>query len=568
MASNPKTLNANTDHKSNGKVVHNPWSDLRRFTDARIGLGRAGISLPTSEMLAFQLSHAQARDAVGFALNINEMSCKLSDLNPAAPVLHLHSQADDRTTYLQRPDLGRKLNQSSRTTLASFMAEQKQHTESKYDLAIVLHNLGFNYKNNKQYELAEKYAKESYNISLDLKLITGQSNNLKLLGNIALTQKKYNKAIKLGLSALTLIEESKQNQNKLQIYELLQKAYLKMEKYDLAYHYLSTYQILNDSISNENITKITNELETKYQVQQQEAENKLLKAEQKAYQKTIQSKNISIIAAILGLLLLGVLVGINYHSKTQATKYNELLEKTVNERTAELAQANYELRTFSYIASHDIKEPIRNIGNFVGLIRRRLPKEVSQDLSEYFETIKLNTKQLYTVLEDFAKYLSLSKNESTELNNVNLNKLMYNIVYGLSETINKYQGQVIYTNLPIIQSNNSFLFSVLRNVVENGLKYNQSKVPTVRVEYQETFDYHQIIVTDNGIGIEQQYHEKIFEIFKRLHNRKEYEGSGVGLAIVKLIVEKLNGHIQIESELNKGTSITINLPKERVKNSI
>ena len=138
MASNPKTLNAKTDHKSNGKVVHNPWSDLRRFTDARIGLGRAGISLPTSEMLAFQLSHAQARDAVGFALNINEMSCRLSDLNPAAPVLHLHSQADDRTTYLQRPDLGRKLNQSSRTTLASFMAGQKQHTESKYDLAIVV----------------------------------------------------------------------------------------------------------------------------------------------------------------------------------------------------------------------------------------------------------------------------------------------------------------------------------------------------------------------------------------------------------------------------------------------
>jgi ethanolamine ammonia-lyase small subunit len=138
MASNPKTLNAKTDHKSNGKVVHNPWSDLRRFTDARIGLGRAGISLPTSEMLAFQLSHAQARDAVGFALNINEMSCRLSDLNPAAPVLHLHSQADDRTTYLQRPDLGRKLNQSSRTALANFMTEQKQNTESKYDLAIVV----------------------------------------------------------------------------------------------------------------------------------------------------------------------------------------------------------------------------------------------------------------------------------------------------------------------------------------------------------------------------------------------------------------------------------------------
>jgi|TARA_Y100000780_G_scaffold224945_1_gene236871 ethanolamine ammonia-lyase small subunit len=130
---------ANTDHKNNGNVVHNPWRDLRQFTDARIGLGRAGISLPTSEMLAFQLSHAQARDAVNFPLDINEMKAKLVTVNAAnARVLHLHSQAVDRVTYLQRPDLGRKLNENSRQLLLDFVAEQQQSTQEKYDLAIVV----------------------------------------------------------------------------------------------------------------------------------------------------------------------------------------------------------------------------------------------------------------------------------------------------------------------------------------------------------------------------------------------------------------------------------------------
>jgi len=130
---------ANTDHKNNGNVVHNPWRDLRQFTDARIGLGRAGISLPTSEMLAFQLSHAQARDAVNFPLDINEMKAKLATVNAAnARVLHLHSQAVDRVTYLQRPDLGRKLNEHSRQLLLDFVAEQQQSTQEKYDLAIVV----------------------------------------------------------------------------------------------------------------------------------------------------------------------------------------------------------------------------------------------------------------------------------------------------------------------------------------------------------------------------------------------------------------------------------------------
>jgi ethanolamine ammonia-lyase small subunit len=137
-----KSINTQSSNdRDNGKVVENPWSDLRRFTDARIGLGRAGISLPTSEMLAFQLSHAQARDAVNFPLDISEMTKALSAIDALSEVekpLSVQSEAVDRVTYLQRPDLGRKLNQAGRTTLLSTMQNRQSSTQAQYDLAIVV----------------------------------------------------------------------------------------------------------------------------------------------------------------------------------------------------------------------------------------------------------------------------------------------------------------------------------------------------------------------------------------------------------------------------------------------
>ena len=102
---------------------------------------------------------------------------------------------------------------------------------------------------------------------------------------------------------------------------------------------------------------------------------------------------------------------------------------------------------------------------------------------------------------------------------------------------------------------------MLKNVIDNGLKYNKSTVPTVELTYKETETTHKIIISDNGIGIDEAYHEHVFEMFKRLHNRGEYEGSGIGLAIAKLVTDKLNGSIQIESKENEGSRFIIELPR-------
>lgn len=280
--------------------------------------------------------------------------------------------------------------------------------------------------------------------------------------------------------------------------------------------------------------------------------------EQLVFEQELKTQRQFFITTILliGLGLLGLIIFIQMRNNRKLKSLNQTLDLT----NKKLEQSNFELKTFNYIASHDIKEPIRNIGSYAGLIFRKLSSDQKESLGSYFETIKNSTKQLYTLIEDFAKYTNLSKDTVIKKQDVDLKWLVGSVKDGIHDTIQKYEGRVITQELPTIHSNSSLLYPILKNLIENGLKFNRSIVPTVTISYQQSTDYHQIIVTDNGIGIEENYHEKIFEMFKRLYHRGQYDGSGVGLAIVKLCLDKLDGTIDLESKENEGTTFTIQLP--------
>lgn len=180
----------------------------------------------------------------------------------------------------------------------------------------------------------------------------------------------------------------------------------------------------------------------------------------------------------------------------------------------------------------------------------------------YFTTIKKSTVQLYTSIKDFAKYTQLSQDDKVEKTEVNLNKFFKTFEEPLNAIVWEYNGKLLVEDMPVVTTNKTMLYIILKNLIENGLKFNQSDIPTVKISYTSTDTHHQLIVSDNGIGIEEQYFDKVFEMFKRLHPRCTYNGSGIGLAIVKLVADKLNGHISLESELEKGTSFTLSLSKD------
>jgi len=169
-------------------------------------------------------------------------------------------------------------------------------------------------------------------------------------------------------------------------------------------------------------------------------------------------------------------------------------------------------------------------------------------------------QQLYTLAEDFTAYISLSKTSAFQLKTVELQELMQRVIAIVQPLIEQKQGEVHMEALPPIRSNDSLLFIALKNLVENGLKYNESAAPRVEVCHRQVSGYHLITVTDNGMGIEPAYQKQIFQMFKRLHSRDVYEGSGIGLALVELAAQKLDGRVELESTLGEGSTFTLYVP--------
>ncbi|MFK7948776.1 MAG: ATP-binding protein [Saprospiraceae bacterium] len=433
--------------------------------------------------------------------------------------------------------------------------------------------------------LAVKKVDKVIDILAEVERDTGQVSNTYLItyhlikASIFEEKKQYQKAIDMTNKAYVIGQSSGDFVNLKIVLDRLQHLHELTGDYKKAYGFLSEYQLIADSLNNQsNIQELTTQRmqfdfdkkQETFELEKEALENKL------RVQQLIRwgSLGLALLVGIIAFLIFryykrqNELLAKDLENKKtieaqaeQLRTFNTQLEKIVENRTKELEQANYELRTFNYIASHDIKEPIRVIGGYAGLIFKRLPNDLKENLGEYFDTIKRSTTQLYTLVEDFAYYSTLSKDETVKTEPIDLNLLAYNVIDGLQESLKKYNGEVLINNLPTINSNNTFLFTALKNLIENGLKYNKSEVPTVEINYQETESYHQIIVSDNGIGIDEKYHDRIFEMFKRLHNRGAYEGSGIGLAIVKLVTEKLGGTVKVESKVGEGTKFILNLPK-------
>ena len=432
---------------------------------------------------------------------------------------------------------------------------------NQYGMVMTLSNIGGIHMELKDYKKANEYLKQGYDLAKAINDPYGLAVNLAYLAYLNNEQKKYVASNKLLEEELEVLGEHGDVSLKLECYSLMGQNYEAIGNYKEALKYSRLFNILDDSLYNVETGRQIQELETQYEVSKKETQNKLLQAEAEIAQKQNRNRTFVILGLVIILLLIAGWSSYIYRANQEKNKMNEILETKVKERTKELEQANYELRTFNYIASHDIKEPIRNVGNYAGLIFRKLPDDLKNSLGSYFDTIKRSTSQLYTLVEDFARYTTLSKNDAIEQQEVNLSVLIKSVEENLEETISKYNGQVVYDNLPIISSSSSLLYTAFKNLIENGLKYNQSEQPTVKINYYSTETHHQFIVSDNGIGIEKQYHDKIFEMFKRLHNRGEYEGSGIGLAIVKLVTEKLSGIINVKSD-KKGSQFILSFPKK------
>jgi signal transduction histidine kinase len=251
----------------------------------------------------------------------------------------------------------------------------------------------------------------------------------------------------------------------------------------------------------------------------------------------------------------------SYQNKlTDALKALQKEQEKIEIQNKTLASVNKDLERFAYISSHNLKTPIRTIRSFADLIGRDLKKGKQENLTEYLDFIKQGASQMQLLITDILEYSQFNQQKTFETIEVDLNQTISFIHFQLQSFTDK-TIHIEVSELPIIQSNRTFINAVFQNLIENGVKYNETKTVEITVSYEDNGDKHLFLFKDNGIGIDAAYHDKIFEMFERLQTDSKYTGSGVGLGMSKKIIEKLNGKIWVDSTLGQGSTFYVELPK-------
>lgn len=242
-------------------------------------------------------------------------------------------------------------------------------------------------------------------------------------------------------------------------------------------------------------------------------------------------------------------------------EYNSKLEGIVAERTKALEQSNHELMQFAYIASHDLKEPLRMMTSFMGLIERELRKSnpSKERISEFMKIAKDGGKRMDRLITDLLAYSRINTRKQPHAL-VDLNRVLGVVKMNLQVLLSETNGVIEHGQLPIIKGNRMQMVQLFQNLLGNALKYRKKDVPPIiKITTVPKGDAVHFYIKDNGIGIDPKYHQRIFIAFQRLERSNEAQGTGIGLAICKKIVEAHGGTISVESTVGEGATFIFNI---------
>ncbi len=480
------------------------------------------------------------------------------------------------------------------------IAEKKNE---KYWYAMAVNGLVKSLRTEKQFEKAMHFNDQliavSQSLHSDYLLFYAYQNESLLFQDV----KDFAGTKKAALKVLNLLLKQKRGQGKIKIINTLAKACINLNQFEEAedylnevenaeiatqYELLKSYKLRVQFYEKQNnfkdafayqrkyleLKKVLDKnkrqiavanVEASYELGKKQAKIDLLHEENETKSKILHHRNQLLFVVIL---LGGILLGVVYRNYFFKKRLNKVLEKKIELRTGDLLLANKkleksneELKRFAYIASHDLKEPLRNISGFLHLIERRKENLTEETATEYLTLAKSNAIQMHELIEDVLNYSQLNDSKE-ETQKTNLNFIIDQIVSTKKEELDQQKAKVIYNQLPSLNVLTSDMTRLFQNLIENGLKYNTSSAPTIEIESVENQNEFCLFIKDNGIGIEKDYYSKIFEMFSRLHTRNVYKGSGIGLASCKKIVEKYGGEIHVQSKINKGTTFIVTFPRK------
>ena len=224
----------------------------------------------------------------------------------------------------------------------------------------------------------------------------------------------------------------------------------------------------------------------------------------------------------------------------------------------ELARSNAELEQFAYVASHDLQEPLRMVSSYVQLLARRYQGKLDSDADEFIAFAVEGAGRMKVLINDLLTFSRVGT-RGKELAPVALDEILERVTRTLGLMIEESNATITHDPLPQVLADDGQMLQLFQNLLANALKFRGESLPKIHIGVRRQKDRWLIYVRDNGIGIDSQFWDRIFVIFQRLHNREQYEGTGIGLAICRKIVERHGGHIWVESEPEKGSTFYFTL---------
>ncbi|MEL6970043.1 MAG: ATP-binding protein [Bacteroidota bacterium] len=419
------------------------------------------------------------------------------------------------------------------------------------------------------YTDAYDIAEQAYEIALEKDFTRNQAMALTRLAQASVGIGEMDRAVMYAQWAGTISEESEINQVSEEILSLLSTSFAQCGDYRQAY--IHSVRQLELQARSQNVTKqrIADDLEAKYQNQQRLAEIERLNEERQSQQSSIYG----LIALVLVILAVLVSLYYQYRQKLRATRAlhqkNMALqqaEKNLSEKNQELEryiESNMQLENFAHLASHDLREPMRNIVSFSQLLQRSAKERLLDQEQEFLEFIVHGTERIEGLVKDLLAYSTVS-NAPLTITDVDLTDLMGDLQNDLRQLIDETEASIEIGALPTqLIADRSRLYQLLQNLLTNAMRYRrQGTPPVISIQAEAKEDHYFFRVADNGIGIDPKYYDQIFMLFKSLNNKSVNNSSGIGLATAKRAVEDHLGQIWVEANSPQGSVFCFTLSRQ------
>ena len=247
---------------------------------------------------------------------------------------------------------------------------------------------------------------------------------------------------------------------------------------------------------------------------------------------------------------------------SQRKLVQELLQASLDTQTRyaqELTRSNAELEQFSYVASHDLQAPLSTIAGYAQLLEKRCHNQLDAQGNKFLRNIVNSCGRMQALIDDLLEYSRVGRSDKP-FDVIDCNLVFEDACANLQLAIRQHQASVTRDDLPRVRGDSFQLLQLFQNLIGNAIKYRSSEAPMVRVSASRQGDSWVFSVQDNGIGIAEEYHPRIFQLFQRLHSEKQYSGTGIGLAICQRIVDRHGGRLWVESEPNRGSTFYFSIP--------